>query len=274
MSNKRNNVIKKKRTIIVYVLIMIMIGNLLLFISACIEKTEHNTPQDENMTDLTTKEEIAALIRSKYFDENGKAITEYWEKGMRLNGINDYEMPEITGFDIHFIKDARTKEEDWFLVEFEPIGYYLGCRRFSAHKHETLGSWPLINDSFDYSPSPYKLLNIPYEEAYCYSLRLFVLIEDAHYRAEDGEEMTGPLMEEIGAGKGLEYLRIGGSYEDLIRRYGKEWIDYEGDTLNVFDPEYMYRIKSYYVQRPLYGKYDPLEDHKNTIKQFINEYYR
>ena len=226
--------------------------------------------EQEKSEEPWSREYIEKMIRSKFFDEDGEAISHYWEESNKVAvGIKDFQMPEITGFEIYFLKDAQTKEEDWFLVEFEPIGHYVGCRCYSKHKYDMLGgAWPTYKWEFSGIPSYVKLLGIPYEEVYCRSMFLCIQVDNAHYKYISGEEKTGPLFIELGPG--LDYLIPGIAYSDFVLKYGASWVDAERDAVRIYNPEKR-SMEDVFVYRPTYGKYDPLKDHIDEIRQSLDE---
>lgn len=228
--------------------------------------------ETEEYPEPYSKEDIEKMIRNKYFDKDGNAIAEYWENTMKVKGITDFIMPKITGFEVYFIKDAQTNDEDWFLVEFEPIGCYLGCRYSNKHQNDSSlgGSWPHPDYAFSGLPSYAKLLGIPYEKLYCRSKFLFALIDDIHYMDHENEEKVGPLMIEVSVAYGTEYIQPGVTYDAFFYRYGVGWIDKERAYLRTYNPE-KNGTEKLYIYRPFYGEYDPFEDYEEELRQFVNE---
>ena len=140
------------KSIIVTILLLLLVGMIPFGFSACQRYRGRNFEKDP-----LTIEEIEEYTRQKCFDENGNAYKYLWEQSnpvIKDKRIWEYNGEDITGFTVHWV-NGFDEDPGWFLVEFEPLGHYFS-NIYRGYDFFT----------FEPFPSPFKVLNIPYEEAY------------------------------------------------------------------------------------------------------------
>ena len=141
------------KNIIVFLLVALIAGLIPLGLTACEEKEYER----DYAKDPLTLEEIEQWTQQKCFDENGNANKYIWHESnlvLKEKRIWDYQDEDITGFTVYMV-NGFDGDPGWFLVEFEPFGHYFG-NIYKGHGFYTFSPYP----------SPFKILGIPYEEAY------------------------------------------------------------------------------------------------------------
>jgi len=172
---------------LIYVLLSLVLTFTIFALVGCkpesesVNKTGGDLESKEEFHEMTI-EEIRQKTQERFYDENGNLDTWQWENSANTPGLYPFVMPEITGFDVQIIKNLYGMEV-WYLVEFEPTGFFYGLttKEFGVY-------------DFMHYPSPFKLLNIEKDNRYC-NWRTFATMRDGELVEISDEAWVGTVCE-------------------------------------------------------------------------------